>query len=44
MPGQVRARGSAGPPHLDEWGGEYEPELARLDMDIKIKAWEREQV
>tara|TARA_A200000159_G_scaffold129001_1_gene125126 strand:+ start:4019 stop:5320 length:1302 start_codon:yes stop_codon:yes gene_type:complete len=30
--------------HLDEWGGEYEPELARLDMDIKIKAWEREQV
>ena len=28
---------------LDKWGGEYEPELARLDMDIKIKAWEREQ-
>lgn len=27
---------------LDEWGGEFEPELARLDMDIKIKAWERE--
>lgn len=27
---------------LDHWGGEYEPELARLDMDIKIKAWERE--
>ncbi len=27
---------------LDEWGGEFEPELARLDMDIKIKSWERE--
>lgn len=29
---------------LDLWGAEYEPELARLDMDIKIKSWEREQV
>lgn len=29
---------------LDVWGGEYEPELARLDMDIQMKAWEREQV
>lgn len=27
---------------LDKWGGEYEPELARLDMDIKLKAWDRE--
>lgn len=28
---------------LDAWGAEYEPELARLDMDIKIKDWERQQ-
>lgn len=28
---------------LDLWGREYEPELTRLDMDIKIKAWERDQ-
>jgi predicted ATP-binding protein involved in virulence len=28
---------------LDQWGAEYEPELARLDMDIKIKTWERDQ-
>ena len=28
---------------LDEWGAEHEPELARLDMDIRIKEWEREQ-
>lgn len=28
---------------LDEWGAEHEPELARLDMDIRMKEWEREQ-
>ncbi|MAF15692.1 MAG: hypothetical protein CMG93_06905 [Marinomonas sp.] len=28
---------------LDRWGLEHEPELARLDMDIRIKEWEREQ-
>ncbi len=26
---------------LQEWGGEFEPELARLDMDIRLKEWER---
>lgn len=26
---------------LDEWGGEYEPELARLDIDIRLKALDR---
>lgn len=28
---------------LQEWGGEYEPELARLDVDIRLKKWEQEQ-
>ena len=28
---------------LDQWGGEFEPELVRLDMDIRMKAWDREQ-
>lgn len=28
---------------LDKWGAEHEPELARLDMDIRMKEWEREQ-
>ena len=28
---------------LARWGLEHEPELARLDMDIRIKEWEREQ-
>lgn len=28
---------------LDHWGAEHEPELARLDMDIRMKEWEREQ-
>lgn len=28
---------------LDSWGSEYEPELARLDMDIRIKEWDRAQ-
>ncbi len=26
---------------LDDWGKEYEPELLRLDMDIRMKEWER---
>lgn len=26
---------------LAEWGSEFEPELARLDMDVRIKEWER---
>lgn len=26
---------------LDNWGGEHEPELARLDMDIRLKALDR---
>ncbi len=28
---------------LDEWGAEHEPELARLDIDIRMKEWEREE-
>lgn len=28
---------------LDKWGAEHEPELARLDIDIRMKEWEREQ-
>jgi len=28
---------------LDRWGGEYEPELTRLDMDIRMKEWDRTQ-
>jgi predicted ATP-binding protein involved in virulence len=28
---------------LDDWGSEYEPELTRLDMDIRMKEWERSQ-
>lgn len=28
---------------LDVWGAEYEPELTRLDIDIRMKSWEREQ-
>ncbi|RVU83713.1 hypothetical protein EOL70_15415 [Leucothrix sargassi] len=27
---------------LDEWGGEYEPELVRLDIDIRMKALDRQ--
>ncbi|TYL46516.1 AAA family ATPase [Marinomonas sp. IMCC 4694] len=29
---------------LDQWGAGHEPELARLDMDIRMKEWEREQI
>ena len=29
---------------LDKWGAGHEPELARLDMDIRMKEWEREQI
>ena len=28
---------------LDAWGGEYEPELKRLDMDIRMMEWDRQQ-
>lgn len=28
---------------LQRWGAEFEPELARLDMDIRMKEWERSQ-
>lgn len=28
---------------LDAWGGEHEPELKRLDMDIQMKGWDRQQ-
>jgi len=28
---------------LDRWGGEHEPELTRLDMDIRMKEWDRSQ-
>ncbi len=28
---------------LQRWGAGYEPELARLDMDIRLKQWERDQ-
>ena len=28
---------------LQRWGGEFEPELARLNMDIRMKEWERNQ-
>ncbi|MCY4472424.1 MAG: AAA family ATPase [Kistimonas sp.] len=28
---------------LDKWGGEHEPELKRLDMDIQMKEWDRKQ-
>jgi len=28
---------------LDKWGSEYEPELTRLDMDIRIKEWDQAQ-
>lgn len=28
---------------LIAWGGEHEPELARLAMDVRIKDWERSQ-
>lgn len=27
---------------LDQWGAEYEPELQRLDMDIRMQEWEKE--
>ncbi|PWQ97365.1 AAA family ATPase [Leucothrix arctica] len=27
---------------LDDWGGEYEPELVRLDIDIRLKALDRQ--
>jgi hypothetical protein len=27
---------------LDDWGGEYEPELVRLDIDIRLKALDRD--
>jgi hypothetical protein len=27
---------------LDQWGAEYEPELRRLDMDIRMQEWEKE--
>ncbi len=26
---------------LRDWGQEYEPELLRLDMDVRMKEWER---
>jgi len=28
---------------LQQWGAEFEPELTRLDMDIRMKEWERSQ-
>ncbi len=28
---------------LDKWGGEHEPELKRLDMDVQMKEWDRQQ-
>ena len=28
---------------LYRWGNGYEPELLRLEMDVRMKAWEREQ-
>jgi len=28
---------------LREWGAEYEPELSRLELDIRMKEWERQQ-
>ena len=28
---------------LQSWGGEFEPELTRLDTDIRMKEWERGQ-
>lgn len=27
---------------LDQWGAEYEPELQRLDMDIRLQEWEKD--
>ncbi|UFH48133.1 AAA family ATPase [Pseudomonas sp. KNUC1026] len=29
---------------LDDWGAEYEPELLRLEMDIRLKALDRDQL
>ena len=26
---------------LDEWGADYEPELVRLDVDIRLKSLDR---
>ena len=28
---------------LQRWGSEHDPEIARLDMDVRMKQWEREQ-